>query len=123
MKNAPRRIEPLVAIPTVRLRCRIDSPRGLLTAPDGLVLVTGVAAAEPGGPVRVEVRLDGGPWRPAVPEAEPSGGRWLRWQAELRVLPGLHRVHARATDPGGGPAPRPWARPMQGWSVREFVLT
>jgi hypothetical protein len=122
MSSAPHRAVPIPDAPTAGLRCRIDTPRGLVTAAAGRIVVAGVAVAETGGAVRVEVRLDGGPWQPAAPDPDGAGRRWLRWQAELAVRPGHHRIHARACDPLAAAAGRT-AGPMPGWSVREFVVT
>lgn len=69
-------------------------PRVTVTAPvdgatvDGVVAVNGTAEAPEGELSRVEVRVDGGPWRTANGTAT--------WNATVRLAPGDHRIEARA---------------------------
>ena len=49
----------------VKTMSRIDTPRPLKRLPAGQVAVAGVAWAQHRGIRQVEVRADGGPWRPA----------------------------------------------------------
>ncbi len=67
-------------------------------------LGAGVAFAGLRGVSAVEVRVDGGSWRPAelhVPPLAPA--MWVQWRAELDLPPGEARVEARAIDGRGVP--------------------
>jgi DMSO/TMAO reductase YedYZ molybdopterin-dependent catalytic subunit len=63
----------------VKTMSRIDTPRPLARRPGGRVAVAGVAWAQHRGIRRVEVRADGGPWRPARLAAEHSPDTWRQW--------------------------------------------
>jgi hypothetical protein len=77
------------------------------------LLVAGVAFGGARGVRRVDVRLGGGPWHPAVLHTPPlSGMTWVQWQV-LLALPaagGTATVEARATD-GRGHLQEATARP------------
>jgi sulfane dehydrogenase subunit SoxC len=76
----------------------------LLTGHDA-VRLRGVAWSD-GTPVdRVEVRVDGGPWQPAL--LTGPDGRWAftRWSLAWDPAPGSHRVEVRATDAEGRTQP------------------
>jgi len=49
----------------------------------------------------VEVRVDGGPWRPAVLSTEVSVDTWRMWHLDLALDKGDHTAEARATDRSG----------------------
>ncbi|MGD9531073.1 molybdopterin-dependent oxidoreductase [Pseudonocardia sp.] len=85
----------------IKTQARIDAPRGFATVPAGRVVVAGTAWSQPTGVDRVEVRMDGGPWRDAVLSTEVSGDTWRMWRAEFDLAPGGHTVQARATDGDG----------------------
>jgi len=86
----------------IRISSRIDTPRALAQLHAGEVVVGGVAwAQENGGVARVELQVDGGPWRPA--HLGPSGGNdyWRQWYARWEATPGTHTLSCRVTDGAG----------------------
>ena len=72
--------------------------------PDGVHRITGAAWSD-GTPLkRVEVRIDDGPWRPAVLEKKPAKDRftWSFWRYDWADAPaGEHTVVSRAVDEDG----------------------
>jgi DMSO/TMAO reductase YedYZ molybdopterin-dependent catalytic subunit len=85
----------------IKTQSRIDSPRGFQQLPAGRVTVAGIAWSQPTGISRVEVRMDGGPWREAELATEVSGDTWRMWRADFELGPGSHTVQSRATDANG----------------------
>ena len=83
----------------IKTESRIDTPSG--TVDSGKVRVAGIAWAQHTGIEKVEVRLDSGPWQPAVLSAEVSIDTWRMWWAQLDARPGSHQVAVRATDRSG----------------------
>ncbi len=71
---------------------------------DGVHRITGAAWSD-GTPLkRVEVRIDDGPWRPAVIEKKPVRDRftWSFWRLDWKeATPGEHTVVSRAIDEDG----------------------
>ncbi len=76
----------------------IAEPRTLDAPRPGSATVRGVAWGGEGGIDRVDVRIDGGPWRAA--ELAPSRGTYARrfWSAPWIATPGRHQIEVRATD-------------------------
>jgi DMSO/TMAO reductase YedYZ molybdopterin-dependent catalytic subunit len=85
----------------VKTMSRIDAPRGSATVTGGTITVAGVAWAQHTGVAGVEVRVDGGPWRPATLSDEISIDTWRMWHLDLALPQGGHTVEARATDVSG----------------------
>lgn len=86
----------------VKTQSRIDSPKASATVPTGGLTVAGIAWAQSTGIAKVEVRLDGGPWREAELAADVSDNAWRMWRIEVDVPgPGEHSVACRATDKSG----------------------
>ncbi|GAA2663834.1 sulfite oxidase [Streptomyces aculeolatus] len=85
----------------IKTQSRIDTPRPLATVEAGRVPVAGVAWAQHRGVERVEVRVDGGPWRRARLAAEDSVDTWRQWVWTWDAEPGSHTLQVRATDRGG----------------------
>ncbi|OLF12626.1 molybdopterin-binding protein [Actinophytocola xanthii] len=85
----------------IKTQSRIDAPRGFATVPAGRVTLAGVAWAQHIGVQRVEVRVDGGPWRTATLATEVNVRTWRMWRLDLRLEPGQHRAEVRATDRRG----------------------
>jgi DMSO/TMAO reductase YedYZ molybdopterin-dependent catalytic subunit len=85
----------------IKTQSRIDRPRGLDTVPAGRFTAAGIAWAQHRGISRVEVRLDGGPWRDTLLSTEVSRDSWRMWRADLDVAPGNHFLECRATDATG----------------------
>ena len=72
--------------------------------------MTGAAWSD-GTPVtRVEVRIDDGPWQPAVLDRKPTQTKftWSLWHFDWRdAAPGEHTVVSRAVDADGRQQPAP----------------
>jgi DMSO/TMAO reductase YedYZ molybdopterin-dependent catalytic subunit len=85
----------------IKTQTRIDAPRGFTSVPAGSVSVAGVAWAQHTGIDRVEVRMDGGPWRDATLATEVNPNTWRMWHAEFDLTAGNHTVQTRATDRNG----------------------
>ena len=96
----------------VKTMARIDTPRPLRRLPAGQVAVAGVAWAQHRGIRRVEVRVDGGPWRPARLAAEHSADTWRQWVWPWDATRGRHTLEARATDGTGATQPEDRAPPF-----------
>ncbi|GAB3243303.1 molybdopterin-dependent oxidoreductase [Nocardioides dilutus] len=87
----------------IKISSRIDIPKPLAKLDRGENIVGGVAwAQQNGGVAKVQVRVDGGPWRDA--ELGPSAGddywrQWFyRWDAQES---GRHNLAARVIDGNG----------------------
>ncbi|MFF5335859.1 molybdopterin-dependent oxidoreductase [Streptomyces sp. NPDC013181] len=85
----------------VKTQARIDTPRPFASPKAGTVPVAGVAWAQHRGILRVEVRVDGGPWQPARLAAPGSRDTWRQWVWEWPATPGGHTLEVRATDGTG----------------------
>jgi DMSO/TMAO reductase YedYZ molybdopterin-dependent catalytic subunit len=85
----------------IKTQTRIDAPRGFASVPAGTVSVAGVAWAQHAGIDRVEIRMDGGPWRDATLATEVNPDTWRMWHAEFDLAAGSHTVQTRATDRTG----------------------
>ncbi|MDI2028879.1 molybdopterin-dependent oxidoreductase [Saccharopolyspora sp. TS4A08] len=85
----------------IKAQSRIDRPKPFEKVPAGRFTAAGTAWAQPHGIARVEVRVDGGPWRDAQLSTEVSGHTWRMWRAELELPPGGRTVECRATDRAG----------------------
>jgi len=85
----------------VKTQSRIDFPRRFRQVPAGRVPVAGIAWSQPDGISRVELRVDGGPWRDAELAADVGGNTWRMWRTFVDVAPGEHLVQVRATDTRG----------------------
>jgi hypothetical protein len=71
----------------------------------GRVRVAGAAWSGGGAITRVEVRIDGGPWRAAAVTGRTGRyGRTL-WEHAWDAEPGLHTVAVRACDASGAVQP------------------
>ncbi|MCW4354099.1 molybdopterin-dependent oxidoreductase [Hoyosella sp. YIM 151337] len=85
----------------VKTMSRIDRPRSFARVPRGRYTAAGIAWAQHTGIDRVEVRVDGGPWRDADLSREVNVDTWRMWRIELDLPPGDHRIECRATDRNG----------------------
>lgn len=96
----------------IKTQSRIDTPtsRSIL---EPTFVVAGVAWSPQHGIERVEVRVDGGPWRDAEMSVPLDDTAWVQWQATVEEGTGSHDIEVRATDGTGQPqtedrtAPRP----------------
>jgi DMSO/TMAO reductase YedYZ molybdopterin-dependent catalytic subunit len=85
----------------IKTQSRIDTPRSGNKLPAGPVTVAGVAWAQHRGILRVEVRVDDGPWQPATLAPTVSVDTWVQWSWRWAATPGEHRLQVRATDATG----------------------
>ncbi|WP_346538253.1 molybdopterin-dependent oxidoreductase [Micromonospora sp. DPT] len=85
----------------VKTQSRIDTPRPRNRLTTGPVMVAGVAWAQHRGISRVEVRVDGGPWREATLAPTVSVDTWVQWSWRWDATPGEHTLQVRATDAAG----------------------
>jgi pimeloyl-ACP methyl ester carboxylesterase len=110
----------------VKTQCRIDRPRGFAAIPPGRVTVAGIAWSQPTGIGRVEVRMDGGPWRDAELSTEVNRSSWRMWRAHFDLGPGSHTVPSRATDRNGATQTEARAEPIpdgaSGWPATIFSV-
>jgi hypothetical protein len=92
----------------------------LITSAESGTPVRGVAWSDGSEVVRVEVRIDHGPWREAVltPPAERYG--LARWELSWDASPGWHLIESRATDSRGRAQP-PRPLPNQGGYANNAV--
>ena len=92
-------------------RTLIKSVPAKVTRQDGKYRIVGAAW---GAPIaRVEVRIDGGPWRPAtIDQSEQAEFAWKVWSLDWQdPAPGEHTVTSRALDTAGRVQPAtddPW---------------
>jgi len=84
----------------IKIASRIDTPGALRPVEAGRVVVAGVAWAPGRGIGEVEVRVDGGPWRPAQFGPDAGIDFWRQWYLTWDAEPGRHTltVRARALD-------------------------
>ncbi|MEU9232466.1 molybdopterin-dependent oxidoreductase [Streptomyces subrutilus] len=85
----------------VKTQSRIDTPRPFARLVPGPVAVAGVAWAQHRGIERVEVRVDGGPWREARLGAADGVDTWRQWVWPWQAATGSHTLQVRATDGTG----------------------
>ncbi|MFI5542778.1 molybdopterin-dependent oxidoreductase [Streptomyces sp. NPDC051815] len=85
----------------VKTQSRIDTPRPYAGLAPGRVAVAGVAWAQHRGISRVEVRVDGGPWREARLGTADGADTWRQWVWVWDAAPGPHTLEVRATDGTG----------------------
>ena len=92
---------------------RVTRPSGSTAGP---LTVTGVAFTD-GTPLdKVEVQVDGGPWRPARLEAQRNPYAWTFWSLDVDTLPpGSHTVASRATDRRGRTQPVDLSMKKSNW--------
>ncbi|HYM84598.1 MAG TPA: molybdopterin-dependent oxidoreductase [Candidatus Dormibacteraeota bacterium] len=80
---------------------RIDVPADGATLAAGAVAIGGIAWAPDRGVERVEVRVDGGDWRPTTVSRAISRATWVQWTTTWAATPGRHTIEVRATDGTG----------------------
>ncbi|MEP6608742.1 MAG: sulfite oxidase [Burkholderiaceae bacterium] len=79
-------------------RTLLKSAPGRVTRKDGQYRIVGAAWGAPIG--RVEVKVDGGPWRPAaIDRSEQGRFAWTLWSVDWpNAAPGEHTITSRAID-------------------------
>ncbi len=81
----------------IKIASRIDVPtRRTLDA--GRTTIAGVAWAQHTGIAKVEVQVDGDPWRPARLAETTGSDTWRQWVFDWDAIPGDHSIAVRATD-------------------------
>jgi DMSO/TMAO reductase YedYZ molybdopterin-dependent catalytic subunit len=110
----------------IKTEARIDLPKGFSSVPAGPVDVAGIAWSQPRGIGKVEVRMDGGPWRPAELATEVGGDTWRMWRTRFDLAAGSHTVAVRATDADGNTQTEQRADPVpdgaSGWPATIFTV-
>jgi DMSO/TMAO reductase YedYZ molybdopterin-dependent catalytic subunit len=110
----------------IKTQSRIDAPRGFATVSPGRVTLAGVAWAQHIGVQRVEVRVDGGPWREATLATEVNVATWRMWRLDVTLEPGQHRAEVRATDRRGRTQTDGRVAPIPdgatGWHAVQFTV-
>jgi DMSO/TMAO reductase YedYZ molybdopterin-dependent catalytic subunit len=84
----------------IKIESRIDTPNGLHVKA-GKTFIGGIAWAQPVGVAKVEVQIDGGPWRQATLGPSAGNDYWRQWYLPWDATPGSHQVASRATDRKG----------------------
>ncbi|MCF3170214.1 molybdopterin-dependent oxidoreductase [Streptomyces violaceoruber] len=85
----------------IKTQSRIDTPKPFARPEAGTVMVAGVAWAQHRGIEKVEIRVDDGPWRPAVLAEQDTVDTWRQWSYPWKATPGSHTLTVRATDGTG----------------------
>lgn len=85
----------------IKVSSRIDTPAPLARVRAGTVALGGVAWAQHDGVARVQVRIDGGPWREARLGPDVGIDYWRQWFLPWQATPGTHAVAVRATTTSG----------------------
>jgi DMSO/TMAO reductase YedYZ molybdopterin-dependent catalytic subunit len=109
----------------IKLSSRIDTPKPLSTIRRGRRAIGGVAWAQHHGVARVEVRIDGGPWREATLGPDAGIDYWRQWYLPWDATPGAHMLAVRATDRDGTvqTAVRANAFPDGSSGIQELAVT
>lgn len=110
----------------IKTQTRIDFPRGFASVPAGTVTVAGIAWAQHVGIGRVEVRMDGGPWREAQLAEPVNLDTWRMWRTDFELAPGSHTVQTRGVDRNGVVQIETRADPIpdgaSGWPATIFTV-
>jgi DMSO/TMAO reductase YedYZ molybdopterin-dependent catalytic subunit len=110
----------------IKTQSRIDVPRTGEVVPGGPQTIAGVAWAQTRGISRVEVRVDGGPWREADLAAPLSDETWRQWRIDWDARPGSPRIECRATDGDGVLQPEVRTEPLpdgaSGWQSKLVIV-
>ena len=85
----------------IKTQSRIDTPRDGAKRKAGPVTIAGVAWAQHKGVAKVEVQIDGEPWRTATLAGTVSSDTWRQWSLRWEATPGKHAIRVRATDTTG----------------------
>jgi len=85
----------------IKLQSRIDLPRRGQGLSAGDTTIAGVAWQQTVGVSKVEVQIDGGPWREAALATAISGDTWVQWSIPWTAERGTHEIRCRATNAAG----------------------
>lgn len=110
----------------IKTQSRIDVPRSFANVPAGPVTIAGISWAQHIGIDKVEVRVDGGEWRPATLATEVNKQTWRMWKVDLELGAGGHTAEVRATDRNGRTQTEERVAPIpdgaSGWHSRQFTV-
>jgi len=108
----------------IKTSARIDTPAPLTTIPPGPTAIGGVAWAQHRGVGKVEVRIDGGAWQPAMLGPDAGVDYWRQWYLPWDATSGQHMVAVRAVDLTGAVQIEERATPFPGGSsgIQEIVI-
>jgi DMSO/TMAO reductase YedYZ molybdopterin-dependent catalytic subunit len=105
---------------------RIDVPQSLGTLPKSKPVIAGVAWAQHRGIRGVEIRIDGGDWRPAKLAADAGVDLWRQWSYVYDGPAGRHSAQVRATDLDGETQPEARTKVFpsgaSGWHEIQFTV-
>lgn len=109
----------------IKVSSRIDTPRPLSTIDAGQRVIGGVAWAQERGISRVDVRIDGGPWRAARLGPDAGVDYWRQWYLPWDATRGQHQLAVRAVDGDGNTQTPVRATPFPEGSsgIQEVVVT
>jgi DMSO/TMAO reductase YedYZ molybdopterin-dependent catalytic subunit len=85
----------------IKLQSRIDVPRRNQGLSPGETVIAGVAWQQHVGISKVEVQVDGGPWREATLATAISVDTWVQWSIPWTAEKGSHAIRCRATTARG----------------------
>ncbi|KJL41811.1 MULTISPECIES: molybdopterin-dependent oxidoreductase [Microbacterium] len=85
----------------IKLQSRIDLPRRGQGLSAGDTTIAGVAWQQHVGIAKVEVQVDGGPWREATLASAISDDTWVQWSIPWTAERGSHAIRCRATNVKG----------------------
>ena len=85
----------------IKLQSRIDLPRSGQGLSAGDTTIAGVAWQQHVGIAKVEVQVDGGPWREATLASAISDDTWVQWSIPWTAERGAHEIRCRATSTAG----------------------
>jgi DMSO/TMAO reductase YedYZ molybdopterin-dependent catalytic subunit len=109
----------------IKIASRVDVPKPLSTIEPGDTVIGGIAWAQQRGIGGVEVRVDGGRWRPARLGPDAGVDYWRQWYLPWRADPGRHLIAVRATTLDGDVQTAVRAGPFPDGSsgLQEVVVT
>ena len=95
------------AVQELNVNALVVSPTSEMVVHGSSFSVSGVAWGGRGGPDAVEVRLSGGPWRPALVATPNPPYGLAHWRSVfVGVEPGEHTIEVRARDKAGRVQPK-----------------
>ncbi len=108
----------------IKTSARIDTPAALTTIKPGMTAIGGVAWAQHRGVGKVEVRIDGGAWAPAILGPDAGIDYWRQWYLPWDAPSGQHTVGVRAVDLKGDAQIEQRATPFPSGSsgIQEVVV-
>ena len=108
----------------VKTSSRIDTPAPLSTIAAGTVAIGGVAWAQHRGVIKVQVRVDDGPWQQARMGPDAGVDYWRQWYLPWNATPGQHTLAVRAVDTDGAVQTADRATPFPSGSsgIQEVVV-